>query len=142
MKLQYTKTKENALINAPAYEGDVGYDLFSTEDIHLKVGERHKTSTGLKFNIEKGYFMKVEEKSGKTINNGYTVHGGIIDNGYKGEIHVIVFNATNHEIHINKGDKIAQLIVYHRNILELEEVESIDDDESERGEKGFGSSGN
>jgi dUTP pyrophosphatase len=70
---------------------------------------------------------------------GIDVFAGVVDSGYRGEIKVILYNAGQKDYLVNTGDKIAQLIIEKCYIWDLKIVNSLD--ESERGERGFGSSG-
>lgn len=129
----------------PAYgrTGDAGLDLLAAEDISLMPGRRAGVGTGLAVAIPHGYAGFVHARSGRALREGLAVVNapGVIDSGYRGEIKVIVVNLdARATMHIKRGDKIAQLIVQAVEEIEFDEVNQLP--ESERGEGGFGSTGN
>jgi len=127
-----------------AYETDSGFDLFSTIDTVLEPLERVLIPTGLKIDIPENYEVQVRTKSGLAFNRGLMVLNspGTVDQGYTGEIKVILFNASSVQNKIEKGMKIAQAVVCPVingkwvNLVRKEKVESKD-----RNENGFGSTG-
>jgi dUTP pyrophosphatase len=133
-------------IKSPSYvyETDSGFDLFSTIDTVLEPLERALIPTGLKIDIPENYEVQVRTKSGLALNRGLMVLNspGTVDQGYTGEIKVILFNASSEQNKIEKGMKIAQAVVCPVingkwvNLVRKEKVESKD-----RNENGFGSTG-
>jgi dUTP pyrophosphatase len=127
-----------------AYETDSGFDLFSTIDTIIEPLERVLIPTGLKIDIPENYEVQVRTKSGLAFNRGLMVLNspGTVDQGYTGEIKVILFNASRVQNKIEKGMKIAQAVVCPVingkwvNLVRKEKVESKD-----RNENGFGSTG-
>ncbi len=131
-------------LELPAYEHigeDVGMDLKSREDTVLKPGEYKIVKTGIKIAIPEGYAGYVNPRSGLAYKKGITVlnSDGVIDPGYRGEVGVILINHSQNDFEIERGDRIAQLIVEKYEIVEWEEVESLD--ETVRGAGGFGHTG-
>lgn len=127
-----------------AYESDSGFDLRSTEEIWIQAHDRKLIPTGLRFDIPEGYEIQVRSKSGLALKQGLMVLNspGTVDNGYQGEVKVIMFNTTNERIKIEKGQKIAQAVlcpVMCGQWVNLVKVESIS--EKDRNDKGFGSTG-
>ena len=125
-----------------AYEGDAGLDLRSAETITLEPFERALISTGLAIALPEGYAGFVQPRSGLAINQGLSIVNtpGLIDSHYRGELKVIAINLDAHNpIHIQKGDRIAQLVVQAVPVVKLTEVEELD--KTDRGAGGFGSSG-
>lgn len=118
-----------------------GFDLHSIDEVCLKAGERLAVRTGLAFEIQKGYEIQVRPRSGLAIKNGISVLNtpGTIDSDYRGEIMVILVNLSNEDFCIHKGDRIAQAVVQKVWQVDFCEVDSLS--RSERGDKGFGSSG-
>jgi len=121
--------------------GDSGADLFATESVELKPLERKGVGTGLAAEVPLGYELQVRPKSGLALKSGLTVLNtpGTIDYGYRGEIKVILVNLSNETYQIEKGQKIAQLVVAPVAYAEFEETEELSG--SSRGEGGFGSTG-
>lgn len=103
--------------------------------------ERTLIKTGLYVEMAKGYEIQVRPRSGLALKKGITVLNspGTIDADYRGEIGVILINLSKEDFEINPGDRIAQLVVCKHEQPVIEEVDQISS--SERGEKGFGSTG-
>jgi len=141
--LQYVNESENKNPEY-AYESDSGFDLRSTEDIWIQANDRKLIPTGLRFDIPEGYEIQVRSKSGLALKQGLMVLNspGTVDNGYQGEVKVIMFNTTNERIKIEKGQKIAQAVLcpvmcgMWVNLVKVEEI-----GEKDRNDKGFGSTG-
>lgn len=131
-------------LQLPTYAriGDAGLDLFSAEDVTLAPGERAAIASGLAVAIPEGYAGFVHARSGRAIAEGLALVNapGLIDAGYRGEIKVIVVNLDPvGKILIQRGEKIAQLVIQRVEGAELVEVDELS--ESDRGDGGFGSSG-
>ncbi|MDQ3913736.1 MAG: dUTP diphosphatase [Actinomycetota bacterium] len=125
-----------------ARRGDAGMDLYAAEPAVLKPGERAAVRTGLAVEIPRGYAGFVHARSGRALREGLALVNapGLIDSGYRGEIKVIVVNLDPYEpVHVERGDKIAQLVVQPVAEVELEEVGDLET--TERGAGGFGSTG-
>jgi len=124
-----------------AYPGDAGLDLSSTHRVTLMPGERQLISTGISIALPIGYAAFVQPRSGLALRSGLGIVNspGLIDSQYRGEIKVIAINFDQHEpIHIERGDRIAQLVI--QPIASVRLVEVLELDATERGEGGFGSS--
>lgn len=142
LPLKYTNT--NSTEPEYAYQSDSGFDLRSTEDVWIFAGDRKLIPTGLRFDIPDGYEIQVRSKSGLALKQGLMVLNspGTVDSGYQGEVKVILFNTSNQNIKIEKGQKIAQAVVcpvVNGKWVNLIKVETID--EKDRNDKGFGSTG-
>lgn len=135
------------LINAetiPTYShpGDAGADLSSAENLVLHPGERATVATGVSIAIPAGFVVFVVPRSGLAAKHGITVVNspGTVDAGYRGELRVTLLNTDLREpFRINKGDRIAQMIVMPVVQARFIPVDKLP--ESERGESGFGSTG-
>jgi len=140
MKIRIKKLHPDAA--APAYAHgaaeDAGLDLRAVERAVLSPGESRAVPTGLAIELPPGYEAQVRPRSGMALKHSVTVNFGTIDPGYRGEIRVIMFNLGRADYVVEKGDRIAQLIVARYEPIEWEEGEL---GESRRGEGGFGSSG-
>ncbi len=140
LKIKFQKINEDAIIPNYAHKGDAGLDLYSVEDNYiLKHGEIKGFKTGIKIEIPSGYAGFFWDKSGLAVKNGIKTMGGVIDSTYRGELVVILNNLGNKEYVVEKKSKIAQLLVQKIEEVEFKEVENLDS--TQRGEKGFGSSG-
>lgn len=124
-----------------AKPGDAGMDLKASIGHKLYPGERALIPTGIKIALPFGTVGFVCPRSGLALKKGITVLNapGVVDAGYRGEIGVVLFNASEDPFVIQSGDRIAQLLVLPVLHPSLEFVESLDD--TERGEGGFGSTG-
>lgn len=125
-----------------AYAGDAGLDLRSSEELDLRPHERRLVSTGLAIAIPEGYAGFVMPRSGLALREGLSMANtpGLIDSHYRGELKVCAVNldATN-SIHIERGERIAQLVILKVPTVSLREVQELD--KTDRGTGGFGSSG-
>lgn len=130
-----------------AHAGDAGVDLFSAEDVDLAPGHRTLVSTGLAVAIPLGMVGLVHPRSGLAARVGLSIVNspGTIDAGYRGEIKLSLINLDPTErILINRGDRIAQLLVQRVELPELVEVSSFEEAglaDTTRGDGGHGSSG-
>jgi dUTP pyrophosphatase len=133
--------RPDALLPGRAYNGDAGLDLAACERVELAPGERALVGTGLAVAIPDGYAGFVQPRSGLATKHGISIVNtpGLIDSGYRGELRVTLLNTDRNESFVvEPGMRIAQLVVLPVPALELVEVEELP--ESERGERGFGSS--
>ena len=124
---------------------DAGLDLYAAETVFIPVGTTGKVKTGVAIEVPEGYVGRISDRSGMA-SKGLIVGAGVIDTGYSGDHTVVLhnFSARQHEqfydgYMVQKGDKIAQLVVYPVETPEVEIVEQIWT--SERGNTGWGSSG-
>ena len=143
-KLTYEKINPNAVEPKYNYPSDSGFDLHSTISLNIPPLGRMIVPTGIKLSIPVGYEIQVRSKSGLSLNQGLMVLNspGTVDQGYTGEIKVIIFNTNSKDYSINNGDKIAQAVlcpVMCGEVVDLINVEKIED--GERSDKGFGSTG-
>ncbi len=121
-----------------ATKQSAGADVRSTIDIVIPAHGRALVPTGLFIAVPSGYEMMVRPRSGLALKKGITVLNtpGCVDADYRGEVGVILFNTTDEDFIVNKGDRIAQLVLNKVEQLNWIEVEELDD--TERGKGGFG----
>lgn len=139
MTVKIKKLSKEAVLPKYAYPGDAGMDIFSNEEIVLEPNQRKPISTGIMMEIPSGYVGLVWDKSGIAAKYGIKTMGGVIDAGYRGEVKILLCNLSAEKFKIEKGMKIAQILIQpveQKKIIEVEELEG-----SERGEGGFGSTG-
>ena len=139
MKLKIKRLHPDAKLPNYAHPDDAGLDLYSLEDYDLKPGERKLFFTGFALEFESGYAAIVKDKGGLPKNWGIHTMGGVFDTGYRGEYNVQLINLGQETFHIEKGKKIAQLIIFPIVIAELEETDTLN--QTSRGEGRFGSTG-
>lgn len=152
MKLKIKKLHEDAIMPTRNNPTDSGLDLYTVEDIAILPLKRQVVSTGISIelprpdvfggNLKLVYEAQVRPRSGLALKHGISIVNspGTVDNSYRGEIKVILLNTNAKDMFFaKKGTKIAQLVVSPVIIVEPEFVEELSD--TDRGEKGFGSSG-
>jgi len=135
-------TSEDSVFPKYAYPSDSGFDLHASEEVIIGPFGRALVPTGLKLSFEEGHEIQVRPKSGLAIKQGLTVLNtpGTVDQGYTGEIQVIIFNTNNTTITIPKGMKIGQGVlcpVVQGKYVNFESVDKVED--KDRGDNGFGS---
>ncbi|MDC0857236.1 dUTP diphosphatase [Rickettsiales bacterium] len=143
MKLQIKQLKTG--INTPKYAttDSAGFDLEAAcdQDITIEPGENALIPTGIAMALTKGYEAQVRPRSGLALKKSITVLNtpGTIDADYRGEVGVILINHGKENFIVNKGMRIAQIIINKYEKAEIEVVDNLD--ETERGAGGFGSTG-
>lgn len=143
-ELLIQRIHKDAILPSYAYPTDSGFDLCSVEEINIEPFGRALVSTGLRANIPQGFEIQIRPKSGLAINEGITVLNtpGTVDQGYNGELKVILFNTNNKSFTIKNKMKIAQAVlcpVASGRYVTIVEVDNVE--ETDRGENGFGSTG-
>lgn len=141
-KLKVKRINSSSSIPNYAHEGDSGFDLSSAIDLTLFAGETKAIPTGLAFGIPEGYEIQIRPRSGLSSTTKLRVVLGTVDQNYSGEIRVILENSDSNnvgKIKITKGMKIAQAVLAPVARASFEEVAELE--ESNRGTKGFGSTG-
>lgn len=124
-----------------AQPGDAGLDLRASESVTLEPGERRLVPSGLAVAIPEGHAGLVLPRSGLAMQKGVTVLNapGLIDSGYRGEVKVLLINHGRTAVTIDRGDRVAQLVIQAVARVALVEVRELPS--SRRGEAGFGSTG-
>lgn len=139
MKLKVKKMDSRAKLPQFAHLHDAGMDLSANKEIILKSGEFLAVPTGVAMEIPEGFVGLIWDKSGLAINNGLKVLGGVIDAGYRGEVKVGMINLSNKEYKIEKGHKVAQMLIQKIEISKIIEIKELS--QTTRGISGFGSTG-
>jgi len=141
MKVRICRTDPAALLPAYAHPGDAGMDVRSVVDLTIAPGERTLVRTGLVLMLPPNAEAQVRPRSGLALKHGVTVLNtpGTIDSGYRGEVGVILINLGAEPFKVEKGMKIAQLVIAPVTQAEIVEVSEIDS--TDRGAGGFGSTG-
>ena len=143
-KIPIEYSSETELELGYAYPSDSGFDLYASEEVHLLPFGRALVPTGIRINIPENHEIQVRSKSGLAINKGLMVLNspGTVDQGYTGEIKVIIFNTNNMSQTIEKGTKIAQAVLSNCIPGKWVDLIKVDDiSEKDRGHNGFGSTG-
>ena len=133
------KLVEHATVPRRATEMAAGYDISASDDAKVPSHGRIAVSTGISIGLPEGTYGRIAPRSGLAYKFGIDVLAGVIDADYRGEVKVILYNSGVHPFVIQKGDRIAQLIIEK---IETPEVAVVMDiDETVRGDGGFGSTG-
>lgn len=138
MELKVKKLQMDAKLPQYGHKGDAGLDLFSCIDFVLEKGQVEAIPTGIKVAIPEGYVGLIWDKSGVSLKGVHRL-AGVIDSGYRGEVKVVMANLSDKTFAIEKGMKIAQMLVQPITIVSVVDAEDLDD--TSRGEGGFGSTG-
>ena len=141
MILKVKKLADDAIVPNYAHPGDAGLDLFANEHVELGPGESAMIKTGISIELPEGTEGQVRPRSGLAVKHQISVLNtpGTIDEGYRGEVCVILVNFGKTAFVVEKEMKIAQLIVKPVIRVEVTEVDSLSD--TRRGKGGFGSTG-
>jgi dUTP pyrophosphatase len=138
MELKVKRIHKDAKLPSYGHVGDAGLDLFSVMGCVLKGGEARAISTGIQVALPEGYVGLIWDKSGISLKNVHRL-AGVVDSGYRGEIKVVLTNLNTEAFSIEKGMKIAQMLI--QPIVRVKVVDCEVLDETSRGENGFGSTG-
>ncbi|MEI6364238.1 MAG: dUTP diphosphatase [Actinomycetes bacterium] len=142
VEVLFTLVDPDAPVPSYAHPGDAGLDLTTRQACTLAPGERALLPTGIAIAMPAGYAAFVHPRSGLAVKHGVSLVNapGTIDAGYRGEIQVSVINLDpSNRVEFAVGDRIAQLVIQKVEHVELIAVDQLPG--SDRGEKGFGSSG-
>lgn len=138
MRIKIKKLKDDVVLPKYAHPGDVGMDVYSMEEKTLAPMEHYIFFSGFAMEFPDGYAAIVKDKSSISKSGLHTM-GGVYDAGFRGEYNIHLVNLSDKAYTVEKGDKIAQIIIYPVAICDLEEVDELSD--SSRGEGAFGSTG-
>lgn len=140
LSVKFKKLNEDAQMPTYAHADDAGMDLFSDNDYVVWAYHRKVITTGIALEIPSGYFGMIRPRSGLAVNFGITaISSGVIDSGYRGEIKVLLQNHGTQRYNIDRGHRIAQLLILPVFHAVLEETDELS--KSTRGQKGHGSTG-
>jgi len=122
-----------------AHKGDAGADLKAAKNQVIAPRGRELVATGVSLELPEGYVGLIWPRSGPAVKLGLDCGAGVIDSHYRGEIKVLLFNHSDDEIHIQSGDRIAQLIIQKVETVEFIQTDQLS--ETVRNTAGFGSTG-
>lgn len=143
VKMKVKRLRREALEPSYAHDGDSGLDLFATEEAVLSPGGTTLVRTGIAVELPPGTEGQLRPLSGLALKNGVTILNapGTVDEGYRGEICVILVNHGKSAFRVQPRMRVAQLVVARRLTVAVDVVDAEELTESERGTRGFGSSG-
>lgn len=139
--LKIVRVNANVPVPKFALKGDAGFDLYVGEMIILPPMGRASINTGYKMEIPKGCVGIIYEKSGLSFKHGIITYGNVVDSGYRGEVRVGVMNLGTEAYTFEPGHKVAQMIIHKYEDVAFKEVKDGGLSASDRGERGFGSTG-
>lgn len=139
MKLQIKKLHPDAVLPRYANPRDAGLDLFSLEEVVLQPNEKKTIKTGVAIALPENHVGLIWDKSGLASKFHLHTFAGVIDESYRGELQIVIGNFSSQPYKIEKGHKIAQLLVQPITYVNVEEVQDLNT--TQRGEGGFGSTG-
>ena len=144
-KMKFLKTHPDAVLPERNHKdpttGDSGYDVTAVEETTIPARGAAVVPVGLKLAyLPPGVWIRIESRSGLQFKHGLQAFNGIIDNQYRGDMGIRVLNHSDTEYTFKKGDRVAQLVLYPLVVTDTEFATEVH--ETERGDKGFGSSGN
>ncbi|OGD56345.1 deoxyuridine 5'-triphosphate nucleotidohydrolase [Candidatus Berkelbacteria bacterium RBG_13_40_8] len=139
MLIKFKRLHKNAILPKYAHPGDAGMDLFSLETYILEPGKCHPFALGFSLEFPEGYTALVWDKGSLPFKHGLHVIGGVFDTGYRGEYIIMLINLNDKPYKIEKGDKIAQLLIQPVVKAQLEEVKELS--KTSRGGGRLGSTG-
>ncbi len=142
MVLSVRRLTPSSRLPTRSYEGDAGFDLYADVDARLEPGRRASVGTGIAVEVPQRHAGLILPRSGLAARHGIALANapGLIDAGYRGELQVLLLNTDReHAFAISAGDRIAQLVLVKVETPDILEVSELED--SQRGERGLGSSG-
>jgi dUTP pyrophosphatase len=137
--VSYKLLTKTAQMPFKSHRFDAGFDLIADESVWVFAKERQTIKTGISFDMPDNMAGLIWPRSGLAVKKGIDVLAGVIDSGYRGEIMVCLYNTSDVDVEIKRGDRIAQIIFQEVPVISLmlrEELET-----SQRGSNGFGSTG-
>jgi dUTP pyrophosphatase len=140
-EMQVKRIHPDAVTPKRGSSGAVGYDLTSVEQVTIEPHRWAMIPTGITIRMPEGVYGRVAPRSGLALKNGIHVGAGVIDPDYTGEIKVILLNMDNKSFQVDKGSRIAQLILEKCEVPDIAEVVEFSNVYTERGDQGFGSTG-
>lgn len=136
--LRFRKLNPTAKAPTRAHPDDAGLDLYAVDGADLRPGASAMVATGVSVEVPEGHVGLILDRS-SMARLGLKTAGGVIDAGYRGEVGVILWNISKQAHRLSAGDRIAQLLIVPIAVPAVEEAEDLT--ETERGAKGFGSTG-
>ncbi len=133
------KLDRDAKLVEKANQGDLGYDIFANENVAINPGKSELIDTGVALQPPQGWGFFIKDRSSYASSKNLETAAGVIDQGYRGEVKVLIRNYENRPHRVLRGDKIAQLVPISATSFDIQEVSQFN--ETQRGADGFGSTG-
>lgn len=132
---------ENATLPTRGSVLSAGYDIYSSEEAVIPAQGQGLVGTDISVAVPIGTYGRVAPRSGLAVKNGISTGAGVIDADYRGEVKVVLFNHAQKDFTIQKGDRIAQLVLEKIVMADIKQITAEELDITARGEGGFGSTG-
>lgn len=139
--LKVYKRSENAKTPTKGSALAAGYDIYSSEESSVPAHGQALVATDISIIVPVGTYGRVAPRSGLAVKHGISTGAGVIDADYRGEVKVVLFNHSDKDFKIEKGERIAQLVLEKIVNAEIQEISAEELDTTERGAGGFGSTG-
>jgi dUTP pyrophosphatase len=139
MSLKVRRLDDDAFLPKRGTPYSAGLDLFSPIDFYLPPMQRVLIKLNISVELPDGTYGHILPRSSLSLKNGIHIGAGVIDSDYRGNVGVLLFNLSNEVFNVNRGDRIAQLVIKRYESLDPEEV--YESSSTERGDGGFGSTG-
>lgn len=139
MVLQVKKLSEDAVVPKRGSDGAAGYDLYSAHECVIPARGKGMVKTDISIAIPYGTYARIAPRSGLAWKNSIDTGAGVVDYDYRGPVCVILFNHSDVDFAVNKGDRVAQMVLEKIATPEIAVVEELSD--TKRGAAGFGSTG-
>ncbi|XP_031668755.1 deoxyuridine 5'-triphosphate nucleotidohydrolase-like isoform X2 [Salvelinus namaycush] len=137
--LKFSKLSEHATAPTRGSAKAAGYDLFSAYDYSIGPMDKAIVKTDIQIAVPSGCYGRVAPRSGLAAKHFIDVGAGVVDEDYRGNVGVVLFNFSKETFEVKKGDRVAQLVCERICYPDLQELKTLD--ETERGAGGFGSTG-
>jgi dUTP pyrophosphatase len=141
MELSVKKLSDDATIPTRGSADAAGYDLYSAHDLTIDGNGKGIAKTNLAMVIPQGHYGRIAPRSGFSWKKHADIGAGVIDSDYRGDVGVVIFNHSQQELNVSKGDRVAQLILEKISTPAVVEYIEADLPSTERGGGGFGSTG-
>lgn len=132
---------ENATLPTRGSVLSAGYDIYASEEAVIPAQGQGLVGTDISVAVPIGTYGRVAPRSGLAVKNGISTGAGVIDADYRGEVKVVLFNHAQKDFTIQKGDRIAQLVLEKIVMADIKQITAEELDITARGEGGFGSTG-
>lgn len=139
MQIKVKKLHKDARLPTHGHPGDAGIDFYAIEDVTFLPGKQERMRTGVAIKIPEGHVGLIWDKSGVSFNMGLKIMGGVIDSGFRGELVMSLLNTKDEKVVLEKGHKIAQMLIQKFEHCDIVEVEKLS--ETVRGQGREGSTG-
>ncbi len=137
-KIKYQRLREDAIPPSVSQKGDAAADLFAIEDITIPARSHALVKTGIAIELPRGFEWRFKSRSGLSLKQGIEKGAGLIDTSYRNEVGVVLYNHTDEDYHVKRGQAVVNASLHRYTYPVFEEVEELSSTERSAG---WGSSG-